>query len=446
MITGFLIPSLKSKGSTHFKFPARAGRGLSIFASAFFLFSRLSAFAQEPAPSTIYTFARQVLDTLCSPGMHGRGYVSEGDKIAANYLEDQFKAIGLNTFYGSFRQEFSYPVNTFPGEMFLSIDGKTLIPGKDYLIFGGATKLSGTYKIALIDPNHPELLQHKKQLRHHAIVLSDSLLKKEPYQGLSNDGLHTKVVCILVNKLTWDVPEDTSYLRVQLRNGLITPDSKELQIRLENKFIKDYPTKNLVGYIRGTEYPDSFLVLTAHYDHLGRMGRDTYFPGANDNASGCAMLLSLAKYYAEPANKPRCSVVFIAFSGEEAGLIGSAYFTQHPLFPIRCIRFLTNLDILGTGDEGITVVNGTLFPTEFNLLKSINEKGHFLPEVKVRGKAANSDHYLFSERGVKAFFIYTRGGIKAYHDVYDQAATLPLTRFEDLYKLLCAFERELDAR
>jgi aminopeptidase YwaD len=446
MSSGFQSYSLETKFLSHFNFSAPLRRRFSIFTNACLLFLQLPIFAQEPAPTPVYTFARQVLDTLCAPGMHGRGYVAEGGKIAANYLEEQFKTIGLRSFYDSFRQEFSYPVNTFPGAMFLSIDGKALIPGKDYLILSGATRFSGTYKIALIDPAHAALLKHKKSVRHHAIVLSDSLLKRAPYQRLAKDSLHTKVVCILVNKLTWDVPEDTSYLQIQLRNGLITSDSKELQIRLENKFIRNYPARNLVGYIRGTEYPDSFLVLSAHYDHLGRMGRNTYFPGANDNASGCAMLLSLAKYYAQPANKPRCSVVFIAFSGEEAGLIGSSYFTQHPFFPIRNIRFLTNLDILGTGDEGITVVNGTLFPAEFNLLKTLNEKGHFLPDVRVRGKSANSDHYFFSERGVKAFFIYTRGGIKAYHDVYDKAATLPLTRFEDLYKLLCAFEKELDAR
>jgi len=64
-----------------------------------------------------------------------------------------------------------------------------------------------------------------------------------------------------------------------------------------------------------------------------------------------------------------------------------------------------------------------------------------MPLVKPRGKAANSDHYWFTEKGVPAFFIYTMGGIKAYHDVYDVAATLPLTKYEELRKLLIAFAR-----
>ncbi|MBA3704830.1 MAG: M28 family peptidase, partial [Bacteroidetes bacterium] len=156
-------------------------------------------------------------------------------------------------------------------------------------------------------------------------------------------------------------------------------------------------------------------------------------------ASGCAMLLNLAKFYSRPENKPKCSIAFIAFGGEEIGLIGSKHYTDHPLFPLKNIKFLLNMDIMGTGEEGITVVNGTLFKKEFEKLKQINTENNFIKDVKVRGKAANSDHYHFSENGVKAFFIYTMGGIKAYHDIYDRAETLPLNEFEDLFKMITKF-------
>ena len=76
------------------------------------------------------------------------------------------------------------------------------------------------------------------------------------------------------------------------------------------------------------------------------MGKDTFFPGANDNASGVSMLLNLAKYYkAHPANY---SIAFIFFSGEEAGLLGSKYYSEHPIFPLSKIKFLVNLVLLGT--------------------------------------------------------------------------------------------------
>ena len=93
------------------------------------------------------------------------------------------------------------------------------------------------------------------------------------------------------------------------------------------------------------------------------MGKDVYFPGANDNASGVAMLLNLANYYSKKENQPKCSIAFIAFAGEEAGLLGSKYFSEHPLIPLNKMKFLVNLDLLGTGDEGMMVVNATCIPT-----------------------------------------------------------------------------------
>ena len=123
----------------------------------------------------------------------------------------------------------------------------------------------------------------------------------------------------------------------------------------------------------------------------------------------------------------------------QAGLLGSEYFSQHPLFPLDQIRFLINMDILGTGEEGITAVNATVYPKEFALLRKINDENHYLVKIASRGKAANSDHYWFTEKGVPAFFIYTMGGIKAYHDVFDISRTLPLNEYNHLFKLLVEF-------
>jgi hypothetical protein len=97
------------------------------------------------------------------------------------------------------------------------------------------------------------------------------------------------------------------------------------------------------------------------------------------------------------------------------------------------------MDILGTGDEGITVVNATLHNPEFVKLKQLNDTNHYLPQVKPRGKAAISDHHFFTEEGVPCFYIYTLGGIKAYHDTCDRPGTLPLTEYDDLFRLLTDF-------
>jgi hypothetical protein len=89
------------------------------------------------------------------------------------------------------------------------------------------------------------------------------------------------------------------------------------------------------------------------------------------------------------------------------------------------------------------VVNGAVHETEFNKLTLINNTQRLVKEIRKRGKARNSDHYYFSEAGVKAFFIYTLGGTTAYHDVQDVEKNLPLTDYRDVFKLILEFEKSL---
>lgn len=107
------------------------------------------------------------------------------------------------------------------------------------------------------------------------------------------------------------------------------------------------------------------------------------------------------------------------------------------------VKLMLSLDILGTGDEGITVVNATAERTLFDQLVAINTKKQLLPQVKPRGPTCNSDHCPFVKRNVPSLFIYTMGGITAYHDVLDKEETLPLTEFPDLYFLLKEFVSSL---
>ena len=104
------------------------------------------------------------------------------------------------------------------------------------------------------------------------------------------------------------------------------------------------------------------------------------------------------------------------------------------------------MDILGTGDEGIMVVNATVFGNEFAKLQKLNADKKYLSNVKPRGKAAISDHFYFTEMKIPSFYIYTLGGIKAYHDTCDRRETLPLTEFEDLFSLLRDFTDWEDSR
>ena len=357
-------------------------------------------------------FARRIVDTLSSPYFWGRGYTKNGMHKAAVFLASELKSFGVQPMDGkSYLQPFSYSVNTFPGKMEVSLNGTALIPGKDFIISADSRGVKGEGNLEQKD----------------SVTFVDEA---------------DRIVVVLQDKLTWSAEQkalDYTLIQVDKTRVKITPAT--IKANIANELVDDFKTANVCGIVKGTVKPDSVIVYTAHYDHLGGMGSDTYFPGANDNASGDSQVLSLAKYYA--AHPQPYSMAFIFFAGEEAGLLGSKYFTEHPLIPLNNIRFLVNLDLEGTGVEGITVVNATVYPKEFNLLKQINTKYNYLVKVNPRNKAANSDHYFFSEKGVPAIFIYTLGGIKAYHDVYDINATLPLNEIHNEFNLLVKFNDAL---
>ena len=99
---------------------------------------------------------------------------------------------------------------------------------------------------------------------------------------------------------------------------------------------------------------------------------------------------------------------------------------------------------MGSGEEGITVVNATLFPKEMETLQKINVREQLLTQIKPRGPAANSDHYWFTQAGVPAFFVYTMGPNKNYHDIFDTYSNLSFQETNDLLKLLLEFVRTIE--
>jgi aminopeptidase YwaD len=358
------------------------------------------------------TYARQVIKFLTSKKCFGRGYVKNGLSIAAAYIAGELKQQNITPlFKGTYYQDFTFSVNTFPGNMNVKIDGHVLVPGKDYIVSPDCKGLSGTF----------------------ALVKKDSVTFAAPSASL---------VISLKRKLTFSVAAaPANYSSIQLLNTDQYDSIKTVELNIENKLLTAYPNKNICAFIPGQKNNDSMTVFSAHYDHLGGLGKKIFFPGANDNASGVSMVLNIMRYY--KAHPPVYKTLFIFFAGEEAGLLGSKYFTESKAIDLQKIKFLINLDLLGTGDDGIMVVNGAIHQKEFGLLTKINTENNLVKEIKKRGKASNSDHYWFSEAGVPCFFIYTMGGIKAYHDVFDVEKTLPLTDYADVFRLITAFVNQL---
>lgn len=427
---------------------------LLIFKALLILFTAVKSPAQPGSYSTGLSYARMVIDTLTSAAMNGRGYTDSSDRKAAVFIQHQMDQAGLLPFGSSYFQPYTLNTTVFPGAMSLVTNGHSLAPGIDYLVNAASGSCDGTFKgMRLNIPDTDTTIKAVKILsdvlshrNNHGLFLfyAKKNFTKPQYKILQQALFETHafgamgVIEYSNEKLTWDASQDQlDWCYLQVKGEL--PASKKIRIAIDvdSEWKQNYATQNIIGYAKGTSVQDSFIVFTAHYDHLGQMGEDTFFPGANDNASGTSMVLNLAKYFS--AHPTKYSMAFIYFSGEELGLLGSQYYVNHPLFPLGNIKFLVNLDIVGTGDEGIKVVNGTEFQRAFDTLVQLNEHEHLLKVVSPRGKAANSDHYLFYEKGVPCFFIYTMGGIAAYHDVFDRAETLPLTDYENLCRLLIDF-------
>lgn len=397
--------------------------------------------------------ARSVVETLCSDSLYGRGYVFNGVNKAAQFVKDEFEEVGLEPYFGdsTYFQDFKFDVNTFPGEMLVKVNDKLLQPGIDYLVDNSSGSFKGQLNLAQVDSSaltnthlFDPLVEEVRVGKKNGFYIDLTGLDPKDIYGMVHQfnalAILGTVVYTTDQKFTWSVArKQMKYPILHIKTGLYTPDEK-ININIEAKLINDFPNKNIIGYLPSKEKNAKTIVFSAHYDHLGVMGTipdTTIFPGGNDNASGTSMLISMADYFIKHPSD--YNMMFIAFAGEEAGLLGSKYFVDSDAMDLQKIKLLINLDIMGSGEEGITAVNGTIFKKQFKLLKKINDKENYLSEVKARGEAANSDHYFFYKAGVPSLFIYTRGPNKNYHDVFDTYDDLSFSAYNNIVKLLVDF-------
>ncbi len=396
------------------------------------------------------TQANETVQILCSDEFAGRGYVDSGDRVAANYIVKRFKSLSLKSFEKGYKQPFDLSVNNITSTKLL-LDNKELKSGFDYLVAPSSPTLSGDYKVfhisqKMLYSNRIAKKVCKAIKRGYVPVISDfdkkdQALKKtiSEIQKLSDKG----PIIFLKDKLSWSVSTTQSKgVEIWMLDSVFNQFSKDIHINITSIFVSSYESNNVVGYVEGIEYPDSFIILCGHYDHLGKMG-DAIFYGANDNASGIAMLLDLASYFSEHPQK--YSVAFIAFGGEELGLLGSLNYIRNPLIPLNRTKFVFNMDLMGDGSKGATIVNGKIYKSYFKQLTKINSEGSYLPAIHSRGKAANSDHYFFSEAGVPSFFIYLMGDYDFYHIPQDNSFNLKLGEFyNQSFLLIRKFITELN--
>ncbi|MFA5574304.1 MAG: M28 family peptidase [Brumimicrobium sp.] len=399
--------------------------------------------------------ARKITETLCSDTLYGRGYVNQGVNKAANFIKNEYKKVGLSPFFGdtSYFQFFTFDVNSFPGKIEVKDKEKTYKPGIDYLINQYSGSYSGQLKLYELDSitifNLKQNLQHIVDIvqngESNSFLIDLTAFSSKNHQKISQIGYElanlVPVVLLSDDKLIWSVArQQLPFPIITFKKEIFT--NNHLSVTVEAELLEGFESKNVVGYVPAKKNPHKAksIVFTAHYDHLGMMGTSpspTLFPGGNDNASGTTMLISLAEYFAK--NPSKYNIIFMAFAGEEAGLLGSKYFVESKELELSQIEFLINLDIMGSGEDGVAIVNGQIFQKHFEELSKINDKNGYLKDIKARGEAANSDHWYFYEAGVPSIFIYTIGLNKNYHDVDDTYEALSFAAYNNIVQLLIDF-------
>jgi len=206
------------------------------------------------------------------------------------------------------KYKFFHDVNTFPGAMQLVSGTDTLFPGIDYLVDPSCPSFNGTLKPARISY---KMAMNQEQLQNELVALLKGKVYNAivlDYRNCPNDtlkqlaGLTQTLAGVLPvfewtdKKLTWSVSsEQLKYPLIQVHDGSKFSENQQLSVHIEAKLLSHYESRNVFGYLPATKKSKKTVILSAHYDHLGRMGAATYFPGGNDNASGTATLIEMAK-------------------------------------------------------------------------------------------------------------------------------------------------------
>ncbi len=214
---------------------------------------------------------------------------------------------------------------------------------------------------------------------------------------------------------------------------------KSLHIKnsINSRIIK---ARNVLGMIEGIN-TDEFIVIGAHYDHLG-VKNGFVFNGADDNASGTVGVMSVAKAIMATGKKPEKTIIFAAWTGEEKGLLGSRYFVENPPFSINQIKYYHNLDMIGrdvNDDEGVKCY--FTYSSEIEFIKALSEKHinqyklNLLLDYKAKDKPrGGSDHSAFAAKNIPVSFMIT-GIHDDYHSPSDEKEKINYDKMLNIVKL-----------
>ena len=388
---------------------------------------------------------KKIVKELSSAKYQGRGYAEDGANKAGKWIAKEFTKVGADEVVC---QPFKLNINTFPGKMEMSIDGKKMVPGVDFTLREFNPSIKGEYNLYYIDTLNYDADKIFADLAtpeyKGAMVVCDFMFS---YKHMADFKKLQSKECSNVGLIyTWEAPLKfyKAYGEVVREKPIIwvKPDfpqgAKTVKVNMENEFLEGYECFNVIAKVEGKKH-DSCYVFTAHYDHLGKLGKKTYYPGAHDNASGTAAIITLAEHYA--ANKPEYDMYFIAFSGEDAYLRGSEWYAEHPVVPLSQIKYLFNLDMIGDNNPVQYCEVSDPGMEGFKLMEKLNNENKYFKSLNRGELAGNSDHWPFAERGVACIFLENAEGdaFQYYHTVMDTYKTFFPDSYAPTFKLITDF-------
>ena len=385
---------------------------------------------------------------LSSDKLEGRRTGTAGEQLAMKYISDEFKKIGLQP---KGTQEYYQPFEISEGKEIqpsthLTVGGQSLILNKDYfpMVYSANASLEALPSMAIQEVDMPwfinirEWIENNKNNPHYNVDEAIQLKAKEAKEkgatalfiyNTSNikDNLQFRGKSATA---TSDIP--VIYITKDAVKKYFEDEFATLDIDLKVDILpKSRSGNNIIGYIDNKSA--NTVVVGAHFDHLGygedgnslQQGAKQIHNGADDNASGTALLIELARLL-KTSNLSGANFLFIAFSGEELGLFGSKYFTDHPTVDISKINYMINMDMVGRLNDAnpVITVGGygtTPYWAEAFALKGKKglNNGSLLFKFDSSGTGP-SDHTSFYLKNIPVLFYFT-GLHSDYHKPTDDA-------------------------
>ncbi|GAB1444848.1 hypothetical protein MASR2M41_04770 [Flammeovirgaceae bacterium] len=371
----------------------------------FFCFSNIILFAQKDPIAVQYgeqvllTDLKENLSIIASDALEGRKTGSRGQKMAAAFIRAHFEEIGLQgPVDGGYYQ--NVPLYTVvAGKSTIETTSSSLQNFNDF-VFMGLHELKGSAPVVFVGNGEEASLEKIEIAGKAVLVISERNINDIPVLGLLNKGAKAVLVCnskdestfsafagrakqsFASRRMTLAKPVDAGDLEsvVFLSPSSVgkimgqdfsnlksyTLDLKQIKkIRkvkegninytLQNQ-IKQVNSENVLGYLEGSDKKNELIVVTAHYDHIGKKTEgagDLINNGADDDGSGTVAVLEMAKVFAkakEEGHGPRRSMLFMTVTGEEIGLFGSQYYVENPVFPLNNTVVDLNIDMIGRWD------------------------------------------------------------------------------------------------